>query len=228
VAPSGGRPIIAIIIVTPMIPKMCIRHISTDSGGRTSDGSTRGAFPTDYKVIPDLVKYKELRFLDRADLLIPVLLAVGMFLFGVILNAIWPALGTGGFQMLVWGFFISTVCLLHGTCTINSLAHLIGRRRYQTTDKSRNSFLLALITLGEGWHNNHHMYPGVTRQGFYWWEIDITYYILRTMSIFGLVWDLRPPPRIAFEPQPAGVATPTPIETPTIELPSRAQPNPVA
>ncbi|HPF40032.1 MAG TPA: acyl-CoA desaturase [Phycisphaerae bacterium] len=190
--------------------------------------TTRGAFPTDYKVIPDLVKYKELRFLDRADLLIPVLLAVGMFLFGVILNAIWPALGTGGFQMLVWGFFISTVCLLHGTCTINSLAHLIGRRRYQTTDKSRNSFLLALITLGEGWHNNHHMYPGVTRQGFYWWEIDITYYILRTMSIFGLVWDLRPPPRIAFEPQPAGVATPTPIETPTIELPSRAQPNPVA
>ncbi|MCB9856735.1 MAG: acyl-CoA desaturase [Phycisphaerales bacterium] len=189
--------------------------------------TTRGAFPTDYKAIPDLVKFKELRFLDRADLLIPVLLAIGMFLFGVVLNAIWPALGTGGFQMLVWGFFISTVCLLHGTCTINSLAHLIGRRRYETTDDSRNSFLLALITMGEGWHNNHHMYPGVTRQGFYWWEIDVTYYILKSMSIVGLIWDLRPPPKAAFESAEAPAAA-APAEPPAIDLPSRVQPNAVA
>ncbi len=161
--------------------------------------TTRGAFPTDYKAIPDLVKYRELRFLDRADLLIPVSLATGMFFLGVVLNAIWPALGTSGLQMLTWGFFVSTVCLLHGTCTINSLAHLIGRRRYETADDSRNSFLLALLTMGEGWHNNHHMFPGVTRQGFYWWEIDITYYILRTLSVFGLIWDLRAPPKIAYE-----------------------------
>lgn len=189
--------------------------------------TTRGAFPTDYKAIPDLVKYKELRFLDRADLLIPVVLATGMFTFGVVLNAIWPALGTSGPQMLIWGFFISTVCLLHGTCTINSLAHLIGRRRYETTDDSRNSFLLAIITMGEGWHNNHHKYPGVTRQGFYWWEIDVTYYILKSMSMVGLIWDLRPPPKAAFEKEQSSVPT-TPAERAAIEMPPRAQPNVVA
>ena len=192
--------------------------------------TTRGAFPTDYKAIPDLVKYKELRFLDRADLLIPIVLATGMFTFGVVLNAIWPALGTSGSQMLIWGFFISTVCLLHGTCTINSLAHLIGKRRYETTDDSRNSFLLALITMGEGWHNNHHKFPGVTRQGFYWWEIDITYYILKSMSMVGLIWDLRPPPKAAFEKEqsPDTPAASAPAEPTAIELPSGVRPTPVA
>lgn len=190
--------------------------------------TTRGAFPTDYKAIPDLVKFKELRFLDRADLLIPILLATFMFVLGTVLNAIWPALGTSGLQMLIWGFFVSTVCLLHGTCTINSLAHLIGRRRYKTTDDSRNSFLLALITMGEGWHNNHHMYPGVTRQGFYWWEIDVTYYILRAMSLVGLIWDLRPPPEVAFEHEAAPEQIPPKVSDQAMELPPSIQPNPVA
>ena len=100
--------------------------------------------------------------------------------------------------MLVWGFFISTIFLLHATLFINSLAHLVGTRRYSTKDTSRNSFLLALITLGEGWHNNHHRYMNSARQGFFWWEIDITYYLLKALSWTGLIWDLRPVPEEAY------------------------------
>ncbi|MEZ5364266.1 MAG: acyl-CoA desaturase [Bryobacterales bacterium] len=103
-------------------------------------------------------------------------------------------MGATGGQMLVWGFFISTIAVHHGTFTINSLAHQFGSRRFETKDNSRNNWLLALITLGEGWHNNHHHYPGSTRQGFYWWEIDLTYYGLRCLEALGLVWDLRPVP----------------------------------
>ena len=93
--------------------------------------------------------------------------------------------------MLVWGYFISTVVLLHATLLINSMAHRIGKKRYQTGDESRNNLFLALITLGEGWHNNHHHYPVSVRQGFYWWEVDISYYILKAMQKSGLIWDLR-------------------------------------
>ena len=96
--------------------------------------------------------------------------------------------------MLVWGFFISTVALYHGTYAINSLAHVFGRQRYRTGDQSRNNGWLALITLGEGWHNNHHHYPASVRQGFYWWEIDITFYVLKLMAFCGLIWDLRTVP----------------------------------
>jgi len=94
----------------------------------------------------------------------------------------------------VWGYFISTVVLIHATLAINSFAHRFGSRRYQTRDQSRNSFLLALLTLGEGWHNNHHHYAGAARQGFFWWEIDISYYCLKLMEKMGLVWDLKPVP----------------------------------
>ena len=69
--------------------------------------------------------------------------------------------------------------------------HIIGRRRFVTPDSSRNSLILALITCGEGWHNNHHYYQSSTNQGFYWWEIDVTYYLLRGMSAIGLIWDLK-------------------------------------
>ena len=89
---------------------------------------------------------------------------------------------------------MSTVFLLHGTFTINSLSHLWGNRRYNTSDDSRNNLLLALITMGEGWHNNHHRYMRSARQGFYWWEIDLTYYLLVMLSWLGIVWDLRPVP----------------------------------
>jgi len=99
--------------------------------------------------------------------------------------------------MLVWGFIISTVVLFHGTCTINSLTHKFGTKRYKTSDESRNSFILALITLGEGWHNNHHYFPASARQGFFWWEIDVSYYLLYLLSKIGLVWELRPVPEAA-------------------------------
>jgi stearoyl-CoA desaturase (delta-9 desaturase) len=89
---------------------------------------------------------------------------------------------------------ISTVLLIHATLCINSLAHLYGSRDFETPDHSRNNLFLSIITLGEGWHNNHHYYAGSARQGFYWWQIDVTYYLLKLMSWFGLVWGLKPIP----------------------------------
>jgi stearoyl-CoA desaturase (delta-9 desaturase) len=123
-----------------------------------------------------------------------VLLAAALYSLGTFLEQAMPALGTSGPQMLVWGFFISTITLYHGTFTVNSLAHRWGSRRYATSDDSRNNLLLALVTLGEGWHNNHHHYPGAARQGFFWWEIDLTYYGLLLLSKLGLIWDLRAVP----------------------------------
>ena len=105
-----------------------------------------------------------------------------------------PGLGTDGPQLLIWGFFVSTVVLFHATVTINSLAHRWGRRRFETRDDSRNNLWLALITFGEGWHNNHHFFPGSARQGFRWWEIDLTWYGLRAMAAVGLVTGLKPIP----------------------------------
>jgi stearoyl-CoA desaturase (Delta-9 desaturase) len=121
-----------------------------------------------------------------------------------------PGLGTNGPQLLIWGFFISTVALLHGTCTINSLSHLVGWRRYNTPDTSRNNPVLALVTLGEGWHNNHHHYPISARQGFFWWEFDITYYLLVIMSWLGIIQNLRPVPESIRRPQ----GTRTPADAP--------------
>ena len=96
-----------------------------------------------------------------------------------------------GWQGLVYGFLLSTVLLWHGTFMINSLMHLIGRRVYETNDDSRNSFLFAVLTMGEGWHNNHHHFPGTAAQGFRWWEVDPTYYLLRIFESVGIVRDLR-------------------------------------
>jgi stearoyl-CoA desaturase (delta-9 desaturase) len=158
---------------------------------------SRKHFAPDLGRVRDLLRYPELRWLDRFDILVPFGLALGLLLLGRFLAAQWPELGTSGGQMLVWGFFISTVACYHGTYTINSLCHVWGRRRYATGDGSRNNFLLALITLGEGWHNNHHRYPASARQGFYWWEIDLTYYGLRLLEMLGLIRDLKSvPPRI--------------------------------
>jgi stearoyl-CoA desaturase (Delta-9 desaturase) len=153
----------------------------------------RGFVP-DFHLVRDLMKFPELRWLDRFDLVVPVLLGVGMFLLGVLLHAVAPGLKTTGWQMLVWGFFISTVFCWHATYTINSLSHVFGRQRYKTSDTSRNNWLLAILTLGEGWHNNHHYYPNSARQGFYWWEYDVTYYMLKILSWFGIIWDLKPVP----------------------------------
>ena len=157
----------------------------------------KGNFTTNLKAVPDLAKYPELRFLDRFETLVPILLAASLFGLGSLLQIWAPQLGTSGPQLLIWGFFISTIVLFHGTCTINSLSHLLGKQRYRTSDESRNCLILALITLGEGWHNNHHHFPAAVRQGFYWWEIDITYYVLCLFSRIGLIWNLTPVPEAA-------------------------------
>lgn len=149
------------------------------------------------ELVKDLLAFPELRWLERWNVLPPILLAVTTYALGAYLESAAPSLHTNGLQMLTWGFFISTVCTYHGTFCINSFTHLFGKTRFRTTDSSRNSLLLALITLGEGWHNNHHYYPGSERQGFYWWEIDISHYVLVLLERVGLVWDLRvPPPRV--------------------------------
>jgi stearoyl-CoA desaturase (delta-9 desaturase) len=159
-------------------------------------------FAPDFRLVRDLMKFPELRWLDRFDIFVPVLLGVGMFLLGVILHNVAPGLGTSGWQMLVWGFVISTVFCWHATYTINSLSHVFGRQRYKTSDTSRNNWLLAILTLGEGWHNNHHYYPNTVRQGFYWWEYDVTFYILKMLSWCGIIWDLKPIP-VAIRENPA-------------------------
>jgi stearoyl-CoA desaturase (delta-9 desaturase) len=151
-------------------------------------------FRTDLSRVPDLAKFPELRWLDRYDIAIPVVLAVILYAMGVLLHHVAPQLGTSGGQMLIWGFFVSTVVLFHATVTINSLAHRFGKRRYDTKDDSRNNVWLALLTFGEGWHNNHHFFPGSSRQGFHWWEVDLTWYVLKLMSAFGLVRGLKPVP----------------------------------
>jgi stearoyl-CoA desaturase (Delta-9 desaturase) len=133
-------------------------------------------------IIQDFAQYPELRVLNHWYAVSGVLFAVGCLL-------------AMGWQGLVWGFFISTVLLFHATFAINSFCHIFGRVRYQTTDTSRNSLVLALLTLGEGWHNNHHYYATSTRMGFFWWEVDLTYYVLRLLSLLGLVWDLKQPPQ---------------------------------
>jgi stearoyl-CoA desaturase (delta-9 desaturase) len=133
------------------------------------------------ELVPDLHKFPELRWLNKYHLVPPLVMALTLFLLG-------------GWGLMIWGFFIRTVVLWHGSFTVNSLTHVFGRRRYATTDTSRNSFLIALITMGEGWHNNHHHYMASARQGFFWWEFDPTYYTLKVLSWCRIVWDLRPVP----------------------------------
>ena len=136
---------------------------------------------TDMARVKDFAKYPELVWLDKNKFVPPFVLALGCLLVG------------GWVGLFVW-FLWSTVLLWHGTFTINSLAHVYGSRRYETSDDSRNNFLLALLTLGEGWHNNHHHYQASANQGFFWWEIDITYYVLVGLEKLGVVHDLRRPP----------------------------------
>lgn len=133
---------------------------------------------TDLSRIKDFSKYPELRWLDKYWMVAPIAAGVIAFLIG-------------GFWGLVWAFAVPQVLCWHGTFTINSLSHVWGGRRYVTDDDSRNNPVLAMITMGEGWHNNHHHYQVSARQGFYWWEVDCTFYVLKALSSVGLVWDLH-------------------------------------
>jgi stearoyl-CoA desaturase (delta-9 desaturase) len=137
---------------------------------------------TNWQLVRDWRRFPELRWLNRNHWIPGFALAVACFLIG-------------GWSGLVWGFFLSTVLVYHATFAINSLSHLFGNQRFATADDSRNNLLLALFTLGEGWHNNHHHYQSSARQGFFWWEVDVSYYALKLLGWGGLVWDLRKPPR---------------------------------
>lgn len=159
---------------------------------------TRKNFKTQVARVPDLAKFPELVFLDRFDALVPVVMFAGSYGLGAWLETAHPALRTNGPQLLVWTI-ISTVVLFHATFTINSLAHVWGTRRYPTEDTSRNNLWLALLTLGEGWHNNHHRHQASTRQGFAWWEIDVSWYVLYALSKVGVVRDLTPVPAAILE-----------------------------
>jgi stearoyl-CoA desaturase (delta-9 desaturase) len=152
--------------------------------------------PRDESNVRDLMRYPELRWIDRHDW-VP-LAAYALLCFAV-----------GGIPGLVWGFALSTVLVFHATMLINSLAHMWGSRRFATADQSRNNALLAVVTLGEGWHNNHHFYMSSARQGFFWWEIDVSYFTLKLLSWLGVVWDVRVPPESVFamppESEPLGI-----------------------
>lgn len=142
---------------------------------------SRESDDTDEQTVNDLLRFPELRWLDRYHWVPP--LAMGVLCFVV-----------GGWSGLVWGFFVSSVLSHHATFLVNSACHLWGRRRFATADASRNNWFVALVTLGEGWHNNHHHYQSSANQGFRWWELDVSYYLIRLLAIVGLVWDVRTPP----------------------------------
>jgi stearoyl-CoA desaturase (delta-9 desaturase) len=130
------------------------------------------------ELIRDFARFPELRWLDRHHI-VPPLVMLGALLLA------------GGVPAAIWGAFTSSVLLWHLTFTINSLAHTVGSARYPTGDDSRNNPVLALLTLGEGWHNNHHHYPASSTFGFFWWELDLTYWVLRALEAAGLIWDVR-------------------------------------
>ncbi len=159
--------------------------------------------------LKEFADYPELVFINKYWVLGPVVL-------GLVLAAI------GGMPYVAWGTFLSTVVLYHATFTINSLAHVWGSRRYETTDTSRNNFWLALLTMGEGWHNNHHHYQSTARNGFFWWEIDLSYYVLVVLSWVGVVWDLRQPPQWILEGKSRRHEKSAPTAH-TLELPPRLE-----
>lgn len=170
-------------------------HIGWIVSRRTED--------THWKNIKDLERYPELRWLNTWHAVPGLVMAILCYV-------------VGGMHGLVWGFFVSTTLLWHGTFTINSLSHWWGGRRYDTADDSKNNFVLALVTMGEGWHNNHHYYPRSTAQGFLWWQVDPTLYILKGLSKVGLVWDLQLPPQAVLDgtlvaPREKGKVTTLPV-----------------
>jgi stearoyl-CoA desaturase (delta-9 desaturase) len=172
---------------------------------------------TDLSMVGDLARYPELRFMDRTgiNVLPTAVLALAFLLLG-------------GLPGLVWGYFVSTVLLWHGSFTINSLSHLFGKRRYATSDDSRNNWMLAILTTGEGWHNNHHHYMSSARQGFRWYEIDVTYYVIKMLSLVGLVWDVRQPPRHVIDGVMADSTAVTASEAAVVPVIGAAPPAPAS
>ena len=163
--------------------------------------------------IKDFARYPEMAWLDRWWV-------VPMIAFGVATAVL------GGATGFVWGFCVGQVVCWHATYTINSLAHVWGGRRYDTEDDSRNNFVLAILTMGEGWHNNHHHYQVSARQGFFWWELDATYYVLRALAAIGVVWDVHGVPDHIRAQASVGAAAPpvaAPLAVPRAVLPGATE-----
>jgi stearoyl-CoA desaturase (delta-9 desaturase) len=94
---------------------------------------------------------------------------------------------------MLWGGLARIFLVHHATWSVNSVCHLWGRRPFETHDHSRNNFLLGVLALGEGWHNNHHAFPTSARHGLRWWQIDVSYYFIRLLALLGLAWKVRLP-----------------------------------
>lgn len=141
--------------------------------------------------VKDLSRFPELRFIDRFHVLPVFSLIALLYVIGAVLAAYYPGLGASGLQMVMWGFFLSTILVYHVTFCVNSVTHIVGKKRFNNDDESRNSWWVALLTFGEGWHNNHHRWPLSARQGMYWWELDLTYMLLFGLERIGLIWDVK-------------------------------------
>lgn len=156
----------------------------------------------DAKRVKDLTKFPELVFIDKFHFIPPMCLALATYVFGLLMTGT----AMGGLTYFLWGFCLSTVILYHTTFAINSFCHLLGSRRYETGESSKNSFILAILTLGEGWHNNHHYYPHCARQGFFWWEIDPTYYVIKFLKLIRVVHEIKEPSARVIEGKEATAA----------------------
>jgi len=148
--------------------------------------------PIKYKLL-DFARFPEIRFLNKNYVLLMIIQGLSFYLLGEYLGQAYPLLQTSGWQFFVWGFLFATVWTWHITFSINSICHLFGSKQYNSHDESRNNWLFAILAFGEGWHNNHHKYGWSARNGFFWWEWDPIYYMLKVLEKLGIVWDLRTP-----------------------------------
>jgi stearoyl-CoA desaturase (delta-9 desaturase) len=148
-----------------------------------------------YELVADLARLPELRMLEEHYYLFTLAYVLLLYIFGEVWLRFDPSAGTSGFQIVIWCSVVNTVCIYHIIWSANSFCHRFGTRRFATQDDSRNNFIVALLTLGDGWHHNHHFCPYSARHGFRWWEVDINYAILKLLAVFGIVWDLKLPPR---------------------------------
>ena len=150
--------------------------------------------PTKEEYVGDLMKYPELKWLDKYHYFAPFSLVILLYGLGEFMAVNYAQYNTNGMELVLWGFFVSTVLLYHATFMVNSVCHVFGHRTYDTKDGSVNNFLVAILTLGEGWHNNHHAFPNSEKQGHKWYQIDISHYILWCLSKIGVVWKIRDVP----------------------------------
>lgn len=174
---------------SPVTRSLCWAHVGWVLSAETDRADSR--------TVRDLSRFPELCWLDRYHWVPPLVLALTVF-------------ALGSWSGLVWGFFVASVLSYHATFLVNSVCHLWGGRRFPTPDASRNNMVVAVLTLGEGWHNNHHHYQSSANQGFRWWEIDLCYYLIRTLGWIGLVWDIRKPPRAKLVAAPKAPPPPKP------------------